>query len=396
MSAYRRTLEELYGLAPRGIQPGLERMRRALDALDHPEDGLEVAHVAGTNGKGSVARMIAAGWGGGLFTSPHLHSLTERFQIDGEPVREDDVADTWAAIRGSIAGVPLTFFETVTLLAFALFRRAGVRRVTLEVGLGGRLDSTNVIARPAVTAITRVGLDHTAILGEDLGAIAAEKAGVLKPGVPCVLAPQAPEAEAAIVRVARRVGARLLRPRLVEPFGVRLDDRAYDGPPPRLAGAHQRQNAAVAAGALIALGADDVAIGRGLDVTWPGRLETIDGVLLDGAHNPDGAAALAAHLAGGPKVSLVIGINRGKDHAAMLAALRPVAARVVLTRAKLDRAMPPEELAAPGDRVLADVADALAYARSFDAPVVVAGSLFVVAEARAALLGIAGDPPIAM
>lgn len=397
MTSYRETLSHLYARAPRGIQPGLDRMQRALEILGHPERDLKVAHVAGTNGKGSVARMIAEGWGGGLFTSPHLHSLTERFRIDGEPVSTRTLVEVSREVEPKIADVPLTFFETVTVLAFEIFRRLEVERATLEVGLGGRLDSTNVVAKPEVTCITKIGLDHTALLGDDLASIAREKAGILKPGVPCVVGPQSPEADAVIDEVAAEVGATVLRPEVtLDPYEVREGDRRWPGPPPSLQGDHQRENAAVAITALWELGASEEDIARAIDVTWPGRLETVHGVLLDAAHNPDAARALGAHLRGGPPITLVFGVMEDKDHHEMLEVLRPFAARVVLTAPDMLRALDPTKLAGERDHVAADVLGALELARRFADPVVVTGSIFVVAEARAALLGLEADPPIGL
>lgn len=397
MTSYRETLAHLYARAPRGIKPGLERVQRALEILGHPERDLKIAHVAGTNGKGSVARMISEGWGGGLFTSPHLHSLTERFRIDGQPVSHRTLVEVSRDVEPKIADVPLTFFETVTVLAFEIFRRAGVERATLEVGLGGRLDSTNVVPRPEITCITKIGLDHTEVLGSTVEVIAREKAGILKPGVGCVLSPQRPEADAVIDGIAASVGATLIRPDMtIDPFTVRHGERVWEGKAPRLPGDHQRENASVAIAALWELGASEEDIARALDVTWPGRLETVHGVLLDAAHNIDGVLALASHLRAGPPITLVFGVMENKDYGEMLKILRPFAARVVLTAPQMERALDPMRMLEERDHVATDVIGALEMAQRFAEPVVVTGSLFAVAEARAALLGIETDPLIGL
>lgn len=410
---WRLLLEELYALAPRGIQPGLERVREALRRIGDPHRALEVAHVAGTNGKGSVSAMIAHGVTGrrvGLYTSPHLHSLTERFRVDGRALPREAVIETWDAIRAPLAEVPLTFFEAVTVLALELFRREGVELAVLETGLGGRLDATNVFERPLVTAITRVALDHQAWLGDDLASIAGEKAGILKPAVPCVVAAQEPVVDAVIDRAAAALGAPLLRPRHEGPSHALLV-RAAPHVSPRLSlgldGEHQKDNAAVAIGALFLLADRGISVDptRAVRPEWPGRLERRRGrpdVLFDVAHNPNGAAALARHLEaerGAGKSVLVFGAMKDKAWREMLTILRPCVQHVVLTAAPLARAEDPARLAAPGDRVEPDVVDAVRAARELALPdglVVVAGSVFVVAAARAFVLGIEGDPPIAL
>jgi dihydrofolate synthase/folylpolyglutamate synthase len=401
-SAYERTLRELYALSSRGIEPGLARVHAALALAGHPERRFEVVHVAGTNGKGSVSNAIFHGLGGrvGLFTSPHLHALTERFRVRGvAPVGRADVADAWAALRPRLEapGAPrLTFFETVTLLSFRIFAARGVEVVVLETGLGGRLDATNVIERPRCCAITRIGFDHQAFLGDDLPSIAREKAGILKPGVPCVLAPQRPEARAVVAARAAEVGAPLVH---ADPERVSVA--------PSLA-PHQRENAAVAAAALRLLeeGGLAVDVPRALAAPWPGRLETIrrrgHTFLLDAAHNPDGAAALARHLERLPgRRVLIFGAMADKDWPAMLASLRPAVDAVVFAASPLSRAERPAAFAARFDgTVAADLDDALAKAEAL-APdpedrIVAAGSIFLMAEIRARLLGLEADPPIAM
>lgn len=418
-SAYERALHELYALSSRGIEPGLSRMSAALELAGHPERSFQVVHVAGTNGKGSVSNAVFTGLRGraGLFTSPHLHRLTERFRVrleDDEPDEPDEISreelvETWDGLRRvlrSPGAPPLTFFETVTLMAFRLFERRGAEIVVLETGLGGRLDATNVIEAPLVCAITRVGLDHRAFLGDELPRIAREKAGILKPGVPCVVGPQPPVVLRVLAQRAEALGAPLVRvPEVLLEGGTDLEG----GSPERLAG-YVRENVSVAVEVLRVLARRglEVDVSRAIAARWPGRLERLcppgsPPYLLDAAHNLDGAEALARYLARRPteRRVLLFGAMADKDWPEMLATLRPHVEHVVFGAAPLTRAERPETLAArvPGD--VAPTTDAamkragaLAHARG--ATVVVAGSIFLMAEVRARLLGVQADPPIAL
>jgi dihydrofolate synthase/folylpolyglutamate synthase len=299
--------------------------------------------------------------------------------------------------------VPLTYFEIATALGFLLMAEEGVQIAVLETGLGGRLDAVTTCA-PTATAVTSIAVDHTEYLGESIGAIAREKAGIIKPGVPHVLGPLPAEADEEMARAAAAAGAPLLR------FG-----RDFPQPPAAavsLAGAHQRANAAVAlelarqAATRLGRALPPEAVAAGLGgVRWPGRLEWIGhDLLLDCAHNAEGAAALAAALpalAAGRRVALVVSLVRDKDAAAMLAALAPLAAAVVATRSSNPRAVDAaalEALARPRAAVTRAVEDpeaALAEARRLAGPgglVVVAGSIFLVGELRARLLGEPVDP----
>jgi len=395
----------LEALSPLSMRFGLERVERALAALGHPERAAPALHVAGTNGKGSTCAMAAAalraaGLRTGLYTSPHLVAFNERIQVDGVPVDDAALAAAVGAVRAACpwheAGAPeerLTYFEVATLAAFVHFAAARVSVMVVEVGLGGRLDATNAL-RPAVTAVARIGLDHTRLLGGTLAEVAREKAGIFKPGVPAVLhAVQPPSVLEELRAEADRRGA-----------PVEVAQAAWVGPL-ALLGPHQRGNAALAAAALQALGragvpVDERAVAAGLAAArWPGRLERVGDVLLDGAHNPDGAAALAAALAAlhpGRPAELVFGVLEDKDHAGMLAALAPAARGIHLVAPASARARPPAEVAAQA-RTLGLAADlhggvgeALACARARAAgaaPVVVAGSLYLVGEARALLAG---------
>jgi dihydrofolate synthase / folylpolyglutamate synthase len=426
LGAYADALAHLYALEPRGIRLGLDRVRAGLGLLGDPHVGLPVIHVAGSNGKGSVAAMLSAvlaraGYRTGLYTSPHLHRFVERIRIDGRPVREGEVVRGVGRLRRALAtpGAPeLTFFECATLLAFDLFRERQCDVAVLEVGLGGRLDATNVVEAPAVCVITQLTLEHTDRLGDTLAAVAREKAGILKKGVPAVVTARAPEARRVIAARARRLGVPVLwldRDFAVEGEGrrvtVRVGDMRVEGVPVPLAGEHQRHNLAAVVAAVRTLEArgfpvSAAALREGLSrVRWPGRIEQVRGrppVLLDAAHNPDGCAALARHLDRLPpgRRVLLFGAMADKDHERMLACFDGRVDERVFTAPDVGRAADPRDLARlrPG-RVVQGVRKALTQARRAAGArglVVVAGSIFVMAEARAALFGCRADPPIAM
>jgi len=389
----------LSSLEPLGMRFGLERVLRALEALGHPERAFPILQVAGTNGKGSTCAMAAAalraaGHRTGLYVSPHLVRFNERIQVDGVPIDDGALDRAAEEIRSRCpwhdAGGPedrLTYFEFATLLAFVHFARERVGAAVVEVGLGGRLDATSA-ATPRVAAVARIGIDHTQLLGDTIEAIAREKAGIFKEGVPAVVhAHQPPGALESLREEAARRGA---------PFQVASP--SWDGPI-GLAGPHQRGNAALAAAALRLLDGSGLrvpepAIAAGIaGVRWPGRLETVAGVLLDGAHNPDGAAALAAALGAlhpGRPVELVFGVLSDKEHRGMIAALAPAVRRFHLVAPSSPRARSPGQyldLVAPlrPADVHASVAEALACARRAAADgalVCVAGSLYLVGEAR--------------
>ncbi len=395
----------LTSLQPLSMRFGLERMVRALEALGHPERRLRILHVAGTNGKGSTCAMAAealraAGHRVGLYTSPHLVRFNERIQVDGREIADADLAHQIDVIRQACpwheAGPEverLTYFEFATLVALLHFAQQSATATVLEVGLGGRFDATNAVV-PSVTAVTHIGLDHVQLLGDTVADIAREKAGIFKSGVPAlVAAEQAPEALAVLRIEAARRGA---------PFSVA--PAAYAGPI-ALRGPHQSGNAALAAAALALLDRAGVpvppeAIAAGIGRTrWPGRLEEIAGVLLDGAHNPDGAVALGRSLAAlypGRPVEMVLGVLADKDHTGILRALAPSVRALHLVAPRSPRAREPDsyrELAASLFRsvdVHADCAEAIACARRAVGPggiVCVAGSLYLVGEARQLLAG---------
>jgi dihydrofolate synthase/folylpolyglutamate synthase len=408
MTSYAEALTWLYALEPRGIRLELDRMREALARLGNPERGPRYVHVAGTNGKGSTSAMTesilrAAGCRTGLYTSPHLHRFVERIRVDGEPVSEDFVVRNVESLRAMLdaPGAPaLTFFEATTCLAFQAFRDAACDVVVLEVGLGGRLDATNVIEPQATlaTAITSIGLDHQAYLGDSLASIAFEKAGIVKAGVPLVVGDVPDEARKVIEDVAWSKNAAALH--------ARADERDEAS----LRGTFQRRNVAVVralVGVLRANGfaIDDAAIERGLNaVRWPGRLELHAGApswLFDAAHNLDGVRALADELASLPRYGnrvLLFAAMNDKPLREMLEPLRPHFDGVIATAPATRRASPKD--AYPNDaRFVPDVRDAVDAAREAVGPdglVVVAGSIYLLAEARAHVLGLATDPTIGM
>ncbi len=385
---------------------GLERITRLLEALGNPQRACRWVHVAGTNGKGSTSAMIeaglrAAGLRTGLYTSPHLVEPTERIQIAGEPLSPGQFAEIFDEVHETAermleeGGLDLhpTYFETVTAMAFLAFARNELETVVLEVGMGGRLDATNVVS-PALCVITPIDFDHQAFLGHTLAQIAAEKAGILKPEVPAVFAEQPQEAEM-VLRAHAKGPYTLSRDWAITDLSMdtrgsrfRLRDQDVICP---LAGEHQVENARTAAIALHELGApsDGIALTR-----WPGRLEHVSErpeIILDGAHNLAGTRALVAYIRrfySGRRIWIVYGVMRDKDAGAMTSLLFPLAHRIILTAPHNARALPPESISAPEAVITHTVRDALQAARSAepDDVVFVTGSLFVVGEARALLV----------
>ena len=399
---YAETIEYLVGIRLFGQKLGLETMQELLRQLDHPDRDLQFIHIAGTNGKGSVAAMCAAvlataGYRTGLYTSPHLVSLCERFQINGQPIAPADVVRLVAELRPLIEGPtprPATFFEAVTILALEYFREQKVDVVVWETGLGGRLDATNVVT-PLVSVITNVAFDHMQYLGTTLAQIASEKAGIIKPGRPVVTG-----ASGAALDVIRRVAADLRAPLTVVTSGVNRTP---------LLGQHQAYNCAVAEAALRTSGfkvsSDQLQVGL-TRTRWPGRFQIVCRdpiVVLDGAHNAAGAACLAAALAEhfpGRRLALVLGVLRDKNYDEMCRILAPLADRIACTRVQSERSNDPELLAElcrranpqAEVRAFADVATAYQAACAQPDVVVITGSLFLVGEALSRL-GVSAPQP---
>jgi dihydrofolate synthase/folylpolyglutamate synthase len=405
---YKQALAWLYGLQRFGIKLGLENIERLLDeccsgvcvkrpALGTSASTFKVIHVAGTNGKGSVCAMIdsimrAQGYRTGLFTSPHLVTFRERIRVNGEMISEDAVASGLAAIRDLVAdwNPHPTFFEVTTALALKHFAETKIDFVILETGLGGRLDATNAI-QSNVSVITPIDFDHEKWLGKTLPEIAAEKAGIIKPGVPIVSAAQRPKAE----EVIRARAAKCEAP-------IEFVDASYDETPIALAGSHQKQNSALAIAALRAAKIDigESAIVRGLaNVEWPARFQKWDErIVIDGAHNPGAARALVEtwrEVFGDQRATLILAVLSDKDLRGICEALVPISNCVFLPKIRSERAAPPEDLAralsaiAPSlpYSIAPSIAHALDQARERPRPILLTGSLHFAGEALAHLRG---------
>jgi dihydrofolate synthase/folylpolyglutamate synthase len=419
-------LARLYDLQKFGIKLGLSSTENLLQKLGDPHLGLRCAHLAGTNGKGSVgamleAALLAGGARVGFYTSPHLIHFKERFRLAGAEISEERIMALAEEVWGAVdMREPPTFFEFVTALAFLYYAREDAEWVILETGMGGRLDATN-ICRPAVTVITNIGLEHQEYLGTTLAAIAHEKAGIIKAGVPLVhgvgqpparrvVEERAAELDAPAMRLGRDIRVRRAGDGSFSLAGARW---RLSGLTTRLVGRHQPGNAGLALAAAEALALAGAPLTpelfrRGLaEARWPGRLERVDDpaggppVWLDGAHNLPAARALLDSLdvvrGGRSPLVMVLGVMADKDYRAILAELVPAADRIVYSRPAYSRAADPRVLAAaapagaPPGEVAPTLAAALARARDLAGPggaVLVTGSLFTVGEARAILQGI--------
>jgi dihydrofolate synthase/folylpolyglutamate synthase len=418
VDAYADTIAWLQGLeVASGWDLKLERMRAALAARGNPERRFTAVHVAGTNGKGSTAATLeailrASGRRTGLYTSPHLVDFAERIRAGGDVIPRPDVVALVAELRAALAAadIALTHFEFATLLAFEWFARIGVEVAVVEVGLGGRLDATNCV-QPVGTAITAIAHDHEAWLGETLASIAAEKAGIVKAGVPLVTGSLPPEAAAVVAAHAEAVAAPLFRAGIDGVLTAERDGDVFRGPGGivwdglrvTLPGAFQRDNAAVALTLLAVLRdvlpCDGDAVRRGLaDVRWPGRLAVVaerPRVIVDGAHNPAAIDAVLRELpalVGDRPLTLVFAVMADKAWRAMLTTLVPRARRVVLTRVGR-RGLDPAALAGeidPGIPTRREPDPRVAITTAIaetppDGAVLVIGSLFLAGEAYAAL-----------
>ena len=387
-------IERLHALHPRLIDLSLGRLQALLGKLGHPERRLPpVIHVAGTNGKGSTCAFLrgmieAAGQRAHVYTSPHLVHFHERIRLAGTLVGDDALTNALEATEAANAGAPISVFEVITAAAFLLFSSTPADVLVLEVGLGGRFDATNVVERPVATAITSISMDHMDLLGDTLAAIAFEKAGIIKPGVPCVTRAQAPEAMAVLRAVAAERGASLIE---AEPSRLQLG----------LAGPHQADNAGIAVAALRAWNPPwltDAAIAAGLArAEWPARLQRLRGALaeraaphelwLDGGHNAGAGLALAAHLPawGDAPLHILVGMKAGKGAADFIAPLLPHAASLWAVREPGQHlAMDTSEIIAASGGVArpgGTVAEALALLpHAPSGRVLVCGSLYLAGE----------------
>jgi dihydrofolate synthase / folylpolyglutamate synthase len=407
----------MYGLRRFGIKLGLDVIESMLAGLGNPQDQYRTVHIAGSNGKGSIAAMLTAilgeaGFSVGLYTSPHLVKFNERISINGRPIEDHEVVEAYEAVREAHqAERTPTFFEFTTAMAFWSFARHHVDWAVIETGMGGRLDATNIV-NPEVAVISNISLEHQAYLGNTLASIAAEKGGIIKSGVPVISGVRQKRAREQLERIAAEKQAQFFR--LGKDFRVRRRiggtfsyyglGRDLRDLRTSLQGEHQLKNAAMAMAAgeiLIRRGTkiSDQALGDGiLKVRWPGRLELVcesPMVILDGAHNLAAAKNLAKYLAGyspHKRITLVIGVLDDKPYKEILKALVPTAHRVVLTRPTIDRALEAETLYPivreinPRVTTQPTVADAVAHALKTAQPddlICIAGSLYVVGEAKA-------------
>jgi dihydrofolate synthase/folylpolyglutamate synthase len=408
MADYQSSLSRLYGLVGRGRRLELGAMEAACQKFGHPERAFRAVHVAGTNGKGTVSAFLssmhrAAGKRVGLYTSPHLVRFAERIRVDGVPLADDALATLLDRV---LDGAPdLTFFEATTLVAFLAFQEAAVERAILEVGLGGRLDATNVIPAPEVAVITRIAFDHMEELGDTLTKIAIEKAAIIKKGSKVVVGRLHPEALNVVRDRCQEVGAQLIPLGSPEPIaGAPL---AY----PRLSMIGSNLAVAVTVARTLGLNPEDIA--RGVEtLDWPGRNELLhrnrkELTLLDCAHNPDGAVTLSHSLdpslldvESRQNVALVFGTVKGKNYKAMLQRLESSAAHRIYVAPPIDKAEDPAKYAEvlSGEQA-PDVETALRRAREIvgsEGVVVVTGSTFLVGAARALLLDLPRDPAVAL
>ena len=414
MSSYQKSLDFIYNLRGAEIDLRLERVAQALSLFDNPQDRFKVCHIAGTNGKGSTAAMIhsvlsAEGYRVGLYTSPHLSAFTERIRVGKRRITQAAVTRLVKEIaeRMRRADLCLTFFEFATVMAFLHFARQGVEAAVVEVGLGGRLDATNVV-QPSVTVITTIARDHERFLGSRIASIAREKGGIIKQGVPLVCGALPPAAKRVINGLARSGGVTVLHwdrdysaisggP---SSFDYRGREWSLEAVELSLCGGYQRHNAGVALASLetlrTALPVREASVRAGLSsVAWPGRFELLPGrpaVILDGAHNHGAVKALVDEIRtrfGRGKVRLLFGSMADKDWPAMLAALSEVSGEVVLTRVPTGRGADPRSLlsAVPRGLPARTVDDPVAAisrlaARRRNDPILVAGSLYLVGAVR--------------
>lgn len=422
-NSYQRSVDYLYGLEKFGMIFGLTKVEEILKAIGDPHREIQAVHIGGTNGKGSTAAMIASilqkeGYCVGLYTSPHLVRFTERMKVNGKEIDREEVANLtdWLRKRVEAAGIapPFTFFDFTTAMAFYYFMQKMVDVVVLEVGLGGRLDSTNVVD-PLLSIITNIGKDHEDVLGKGVLKIAREKAGIIKENRPLITAATQPRVLGLFANICKEKRAPF--------YQVGKDFRSipakerrfhYEGLHRKLwdlslnlSGPHQILNATTALGAIEVLDelgyrvSNDAMIEGLREVDWPGRLEMVRSsprVLLDGAHNPDGALSLREALEKEfhyHRLILIIGIMRDKDFHSILHSLSPIADHIILTQPGTDRAASPDVLRRALGRngkkveVIQDLRQAIGRGLSLagdDDLLCITGSLYMVGEARSHLV----------
>ncbi len=422
--SYEKCLETMFALGRFGIKLGLETIGGILDELDNPQDGFRCIHVAGTNGKGSIASTLAtilqtAGFRTGLYTSPHLVKFNERIAVDLVPATDGEVVSAYHAVMEAAKDVRgPTFFEITTAMAFYEFHRKGVEWAVIETGMGGRLDATNIV-RPSLCVISNLSIEHSEYLGDTIELIAREKGGIIKEKVPVVTGVSQKSAADVLNGIAESKNAPIhlkgrdftVHANSDGSFDYRGVSQNWESMRTGLLGDHQVDNAALVLAACEALRPAVEEAGKGTlstshiregleNTRWQGRLELVSEspyVLIDGAHNLVAAEKLAEFLSGHlshREITLVVGILDDKPYEEMLGALMPICGRVVLTRPEINRSMPPErylplvEAAGIDHVVIPRVADAVKYAvenASDGDAVCIAGSLYVVGEAKEAL-----------
>ncbi len=422
--AYNKALDYLYSFVDYSLKHSselaraefnLDRMFALMDALGNPQNAYPIIHVAGTKGKGSVSALCAsalqaAGFRVGLYTSPHLLDYCERIQVNGEPISHELLVELVEEVKPAVAAIPkLTTFEITTALGFLAFARQGCSAAVIEVGLGGRLDATNIVT-PRVSVITSLSMDHMAVLGDTLAKIAGEKAGIIKPGVPVVSSPQKEEALEVLERAARERGVPLTlagqdvrfesKSASLEEQRFRIENVEFRIP---LLGTHQLENAAAAYAALkvSGLGVSDEAIQKGFSqVKWRARFEIArrdPPVIFDSAHNQDSFAKLRQTLDEyfpGRQAYLIFGASEDKNIPGMFAEMKPKIKRLIVTRANHPRALEVEKILALAEQagveseavcpVEAALARALELSQNDGSIVLSAGSMFVTAEVMSA------------
>lgn len=409
-----------------GSRPGLSRIRELCALLGNPQERLRVLHVAGTNGKGSTSAMLdsilrAAGYRVALFTSPYLYRFAERMRVDGVPISDGVLCRLIERVRPLADGMqdPPTEFELITAAAFLWFAEEGVDFAVIEVGMGGRLDATNILDAPLLSLITGISLDHTVVLGDTVEQIAKEKAGILRPRVPLVCGEVLPSVRQVLTEEAERVGtvaefvdAAAIRDVRPSPHGTLFSYRARQDVFLPFAALYQPKNAALvldACDALRALGVplSEDAVRQGLAATrWQGRFEYFShepDVIFDGSHNPEGIAAARESIRAlyGGKILLLTGVMRDKDYSSMIGTLAPLTERVFAVTPDNPRALSAEELAAAWQasltpataypEVTGAMRDALAEARRLGLPLFILGSLYLYREAHDAYFALARE-----
>ncbi len=419
---YEQTLQYIHRVSWTGSRPGLSRMTELLSLLGDPQDSLRFIHVAGTNGKGSFCSMCdstlrAAGYKTGLYTSPYIERFNERITINGSPISDDELADITTYVRrfADAMSDPPTEFELITAVAMVAYARHGCDPVVLEVGMGGRLDATNIIKTPMISVITGISKDHTAFLGNTVAEIAAEKAGIIKPGVPVIFGGTDNEAASVIEKKAAEMGCSYIRTAQneVKALSAALDGTTFDYKGERrisLLGLYQPHNAANVIEAVeilraLGLGISDDALEKGLmSAKWPARFELIDRdpiFISDGAHNPEGidaAVAAVKYYFGDQKVCLLTGVMADKDYAEMADELSQIASVAVALRPNNPRSLDPALYAEEFKRLgveaygFPEICDAVRaahdIAKSRGIPLIALGSLYMYGDVKRAYLSI--------